>query len=102
MFSSGKVKQGNESDLVECLETKEDSAVANTPSVKATVMEGAAVVYFFQFGTQLCKIRTYYSYNIMFLELGHVWDVGIKDREAIHRIVPWHVLSSAAPQLLYR
>ncbi len=46
LSSSGKLKQGKKSDLVRCPETKKDSAVANTPSVEVTVLDGAAVVHF--------------------------------------------------------
>ena len=38
---------GNTSDLVVCIETKKVPAVANTPSVEVTVVDGAAVVHFF-------------------------------------------------------
>ena len=60
LSSSGKLRQGNKSDLVRCLEAKNNSAVANTSSVEVTIMDGAALVHLIKIGEsknfrRICK-----------------------------------------------
>ena len=67
------MKQGMKSDLVGCLETKNDSAVANTPAIEVKVMDGAAVVHCLPIGNRKPspnRQRTYSSKTCVFWNWG--------------------------------
>ena len=83
LFSSVKMKQGNKSDLLGCLETKKDSAVANTPSVEVTVSRKVQLLCISS--NWESNRQTTYSSNMCFRNwektqrMDIVWDVYVKD-----------------------
>ena len=80
------MKQGNKSYLVG-IETKKDSAVANTPPVEVTVMNDAAVVHFRPLVNRnhTSNMQRTYSSDVCFFATGkntthrHRWGVYLKD-----------------------